>query len=717
VRACGPIGLEGIDQRLVDYIRLRHFHEQAVSSLPEGCGWLLAEFGGDSEDEAVERAEALLARMQRDHRTADAKLIRDAQEQKRLWAVRKAGLGATAFVPGRPDSWEGWEDSAVPPDRVGDYLRELDRLAKRYGYESALYGHFGDGCIHCRWNFGLRDEAGVAQWRRFLGEAADLVVRFGGSISGEHGDGQSKAELLDKMYGPELIEAFREFKALWDPEGMMNPGKVVDPFPITSNLRLGPDYRPPEVETRFAFPTEGNWQRVATRCVGIGECRRHDTGNGVMCPSYMATREEKHSTRGRGHLLFEMLHGGPLKDGWKSAAVEDALNLCLACKGCKKDCPVNVDMASYKAEFRSHYYKGRLRPRAAYAMGMIYWWARAASAMPAIANFLTQTPGLAAIAKFAGGLAQQRRMPAFAPETFRAWFARRPAANPGGPEVMLFPDTFNNFFRPQTAIAAVQVLEKAGWHVTIPAKSLCCARPLYDWGMLDRADALLRELLDALAPALDRGTPIVGLEPACVAAFRDEVPALFPDDPRAKRLKEQSWLFSEFLTDNQQVDLPQLTGREALVQVHCHEHAVLRPEAEKAVLQRLGIDAEVMASGCCGMAGSFGFEAEKYPWSVKIAEHALLPRLARAAPEAAILANGFSCREQIEQLSGRPTRHIAEIVAEAMGVAPSPLPPPSRRRQFAIAGGVLGAGLALGGLAAVYLSRNGRAGATGRAHR
>jgi len=698
VRSYWPLGLEGMDQRLVDHMRTKHLHEGGIGSLPDGCGWLIAEFGGDSEEEAVTRAEGMIAGLKREGHAVSCKLVRDPKAQKRIWEVRKAGLGATAFVPGHPDTWEGWEDSAVPPDRAGDYLRELDALAKRYGYDSALYGHFGDGCIHCRWNFGLRTEAGVAKWRRFLGEAADLVVRFGGSISGEHGDGQSKAELLVKMYGPELIEAFREFKAIWDPDGMMNPGKVVDPYPITSNLRLGPDYRPPRLDTRFSFPTEGSWDRAAIRCVGVGECRRHDTENGVMCPSYLATREEKHSTRGRAHLLFEMMHGGPLKDRWKSDAVEEALDLCLGCKGCKHDCPVNVDMATYKAEFRSHYYAGRLRPRAAYSMGMIYWWSRAASRMPGLVNFMTQTPGISALVKWAGGLSQQRHMPPYARETFRDWFAGHVSPNPHGRDVLLFPDTFNNFFRPETAIAAVGVLEAGGWHVTIPPKSLCCGRPLYDWGMLDRADALLRELLDALEPALARGTPVIGLEPACLAAFRDEVPALFPDDERAGRLKDQSFLLSEFVAEHAlETDRP-LHHRKALIQVHCHEHALAKPEAEKTVLQQIGVEAEIMPNGCCGMAGSFGFEAAKYPVSVKIAEHALLPRLRQAEPDAVIVASGFSCREQIEQLTGRKTQHVAEVMADALGIVPSPPPPHNFGRQLAIAGGIAVAGLTLAAL-------------------
>jgi FAD/FMN-containing dehydrogenase/Fe-S oxidoreductase len=699
-----PVGLEGIDERLVDFMRLKHQHETALQSLPKGCGWLIVEMGGDTTEEAVDKAQALMRDLKRDHDVADARLLRDKQAQTRIWEVRKAGLGATAFVPHHPDAWEGWEDSAVPPTRVGAYLRELDKLFKAYGYESALYGHFGDGCIHCRINFGLRSESGVAKWRRFLNEAADLVLRHGGSISGEHGDGQSKAELLEKMFGPALMGAFREFKAIWDPAGMMNPGKIIDPYPITSNLRLGPDYRPPKVETRFHFPAEGGFDRAAMRCVGVGECRRHTTNNGVMCPSYMATREEKHSTRGRGHLLFEMMHGGPIEDRWKSDAVEDALSLCLGCKGCKHDCPVNVDMATYKAEFRSHYYEGRLRPRAAYSMGLIHWWARAASLAPGFANLLTQTPGIATIAKFAGGLAEERRIPAFPNQTFRAWFAQHPPRRSDGQarEVVLFPDTFNNFFRPQTAIAAVQVLEAAGWRVTIPPRLLCCARPLYDWGMLESADRLVRELLDTLGPALARGAAIVGLEPACVAALRDEVVALFPRDARAQRLQKQCFLFSEFIDEHcRDAHLPRLDGAAALVQVHCHEHAVLKPDAERRVLERMGVKPEILPTGCCGMAGSFGFEAEKYQWSMKIAEHALLPALRRADASARVIADGFSCREQIEQGSGRATQHLAEAVAEGMGFAPADVSAADRRLAAA---GLLAAGLLAGAAVGRYIT-------------
>ena len=498
-------------------------------------------------------------------------------------------------------------------------------------------------------------------WRHFLDQAADLVVRYGGTLSGEHGDGQARAELLEKMYGAELVQAFREFKAIWDPDNRMNPGKIVDPYPITSNLRLGPEYTPIKFGGHFAYADDGgSFTQATRRCVGVGKCRRRDSDEGVMCPSYMATGEEKYSTRGRARLLFEMMRGETLADLWKSDEVEDALNLCLACKGCKSDCPVHVDMATYKAEFRSQHYRRRLRPRAAYSMGLIHRWARYASWMPGLANLGANT----ALAKWVAGVSPATPDAALcASHTFRSWFRKRERGNAGGQRVMLWPDTFNNYFRPDTAIAATQVLERLGYDVVIPQKVLCCGRPLYDWGRLDQAKNLWRETLDTLKNEIEAGTPLVGLEPACTSAFRDELVDLFPDNGLAKKLSEQTLFFTEFLDRDDTVALPRIGGK-ALVQVHCHHHAVIEPKAERSILERLGIDHEIMASGCCGMAGAFGFENDKYEVSQNLGERVMLPKVRAAAQETVILANGFSCREQIEQGSGRKTRHIAEVIAE-----------------------------------------------------
>ncbi|HEY1384555.1 MAG TPA: FAD-binding and (Fe-S)-binding domain-containing protein [Dongiaceae bacterium] len=657
-----PIGLEGIDQLLIDFMTRSHTHPDDVKMLPEGHGWLIAEFGADTLEEATASARRLIEDYRKKGRAGA--LIDSPADQKKIWEVREAGLAATAHVPNFPETWPGWEDTAVRRADLGNYLRELIALFKAHGYKASVYGHFGDGLIHCRVPFNLRTEAGLKNWQQFLDQAADLVVRYGGSLSGEHGDGQARAALLEKMYGPELLEAFRVFKSIWDPTGKMNPGKVVDPFPITSNLRLGPSYHPAEPHHHFAFTEEGgSFVKATRRCVGVGLCRRTDSDKSVMCPSYMATREERYSTRGRARLLFEMLESEVIEDGWRSDEVEEALDLCLGCKGCKSDCPVQVDMATYKAEFRSHHYAGRLRPRAAYSMGLIHRWAHLAGHAPWLANALTQTPGLSAAAKRIGGIAPQRRIPRFADEPFTTWFHRN-GARPAGARgrVMLWPDTFNNYFRPATAIAATRLLQSFGYQVVIPARPLCCGRPLYDWGMLDSAKKLWRRTLKALEPEIEAGTPIIGLEPACVSAFRDELVGLFHGEERAQRLSRQSFFLTEFL--DRHCDLQRSAHPSSvLVQMHCHQHAVIKPHSEKSVLGKLGLDHDIMASGCCGMAGSFGFEQAKYPVSMACAERVLLPKVRAAERDTVILANGFSCREQIEQATGRATMHIAELIA------------------------------------------------------
>src|SRR5438874_459151 len=402
-----PIGCEGLDDVLVADMKRMRIHPRDAELLPKGKGWLLVEFGGETKAEADAVAKALMARLAGG---PSMKLFDDREQEEKLWKVREAGLGATARLADGTETWEGWEDAAVPPHELGKYLREFRKLLDDFSYQCALYGHFGQGCVHTRIEFDLKTREGIDKYRRFVTQAAHLVVSHGGSLSGEHGDGQSKAELLPLMYGEDLIHAFNEFKSIWDPDWKMNPGKVVRPYRIDENLRLGTSYRPKEPDTHFAFAQDDfSFAKATRRCVGIGECRKHE--NGTMCPSYMVTLEEMHSTRGRAHLLFEMLEGNPLKDGWREDAVKEALDLCLACKGCKGECPVNVDMATYKAEFLSHYYARRLRPRHAYAMGLIHWWARIASRIPRLANFVGHAPLLSPAFKWLGGIAPQRNVP------------------------------------------------------------------------------------------------------------------------------------------------------------------------------------------------------------------------------------------------------------------------------------------------------------------
>lgn len=661
VLAYGPIGLEGFDARLVENMRKKRLQVQNTRLLPEGGGWLLAEFGGEIQQEAEDRARALMEVLQRQSNPPSMKLLTTKEEAGRIWAVREAALGATVFVPGEPHGWEGWEDAAVPPEKLGSYLRAFRNLLDRYDYTTAFYGHFGQGCVHTRINFDLTSREGIRHFRSFMHEAADLVVSYGGSLSGEHGDGQSRGELLPKMYGEELVQAFREFKRIWDPDGLMNPGKVVDPYRMDENLRLGATYNPPRLKTHFQFPEDqGNFANATLRCVGVGACRR--SGSGTMCPSYMVTREEAHSTRGRAHLLFEMLQGDVLRDGWHDQDVKAALDLCLACKGCKGECPVNVDVATYKAEFLSHYYQGRLRPRSAYVMGLIHYWARLASHLPKLANLLTHTP----LTRWAAGIAPQRQMPEFASESFTHWFRQRGPQNADHPQVLLWPDTFNNYFHPEIAQATVEVLEAVGYQVRIPEQSLCCGRPLYDYGMLTTARQLLKHILRDLEPQISAGVPLVGLEPSCVAVFRDELLNLFPHDENARRLSKQTFLLSEFLAKQVPDYQPPQLQRKALVQGHCHHKAVLDMKAEEEILRKLGLDVTILDSGCCGMAGSFGFEKEHYEISIQCGERVLLPAVRDASDDTLIIANGFSCREQIAQTTGRQALHLAQVLQMAL---------------------------------------------------
>lgn len=660
-----PIGLEGIDDLLLKNMEEKGLNMDDLKLLPEGKGWLLVEFDGSSKKEADSKAKALMKELKQDSEAPSMSLFDDPVQEKKLWEVRESGLGATAWVHGKPDSWPGWEDSAVPPEKIAGYLHDLRELFSRFGYEPSLYGHFGQGCVHCRVGFDLFTEEGLQQYKRFTEEAARLVVKYGGSISGEHGDGQSRGDLLEIMYGAEIVRAFHEFKAIWDPEWKMNPGKIIDSYGQLANLRVSPQYNPPDKHTFFHFPEEGSFAMAALRCVGVGNCRR--TEGGTMCPSYMVTREEEHSTRGRARMLFEMLQGEVVSKGWKDDHVRESLELCLSCKGCKHECPVNVDMATYKSEFLYHYYHGRLRPPAAYAFGWIYWWSRLASVMPELANLVTQAPVLGNVLKAAAGIAPQRRLPKFAADTFRHWFGRREKKNEDMPRVILWADTFNNFFLPETLVAGTEVLEAAGFRVVMPPRSLCCGRPLYDFGMLAAAKGLLRQILETLRQEIRAGTPVVGLEPSCVAVFRDELTNLLPNDEDAKRLRRQTYTLGEFLEKKApHFRIPELR-RKALLHGHCHHKAIMQMTHEEKLLQKMGLDYELLDDGCCGMAGSFGYEkGMHYTVSVKAAERALLPAIRNAATDTLIIADGFSCRGQIEQLSDRKGLHTAQIIQMAL---------------------------------------------------
>ena len=680
----GPIGLEGFEGAMIDGLRRRGAPN--LELMPEGRGYLLVEFGADSADDARASAERLIAHISRLPAGPTTRLYTPS-EAKAVWKIREAGPRAAANAPGQPPRWEGWDDAAVVPERLGAYLRDLRALLNEFQYEATYYGHFGHGCIHMQTSFDLQSEPGIRKYSAFIDRAADLVIKHGGSISGEHGDGQARGALLPKMFSPELMTAFREFKAAWDPQHRMNPGKLIDAYPPTENLRLGADYRPQQPVTLFAFPDdEGSFAKATMRCIGLGECRKHDYG--TMCPSYMVTLEEEHSTRGRARMLWEMLQGEAVRGGWSDEDVKRSLDLCLSCKACKSECPTNVDIATYRAEFLSHYYDTHRRPLHAQLFAKIDRWARLASALPAAANGAARLPGATAMMRRTLGIASQRDLPRFARESFVKWAARervptlidrpRSGGDAGQKEhtragrlqapakVLLWTDTFNNYFTPETARSALAVLRCAGADVVIPSGHLCCGRPLYDFGYLREAKQYLQQVLEALEEPIEQGWPVVVLEPSCASVFRDELRGLFPNDSRAERLRRQTFLLSEFLQRRVPGYQPPRVDAPVLLHGHCHHKSIMKMADEEQVLRQTGTALTALDAGCCGMAGPFGFDAQKYDVSMAIGERVLLPAIRQASPDTVIVSDGFSCREQIAHATGRRALHLADVLASAL---------------------------------------------------
>jgi FAD/FMN-containing dehydrogenase/Fe-S oxidoreductase len=652
-----PIQLEGLDEKLLRYEREEHRPTEVLRKLPTGRAWLMVELGADTEQEARAKAAELAG--------SDGVILED-EERERLSKVREAGLATTARTPNGPDAWPGWEDSAVAPERLGDYLRALVALLDEYGYgATSLYGHFGQGCVHCSIPFDLTSVDGIAKYREFVEKAARLCVAHGGSLSGEHGDGQARGELLRIMYGDDVVRAFEEFKAIFDPRNRMNPGKVVHPRPLDSDLRLGADYAPAQPATHFGYhEDDGSFARAALRCAGVGECRRSHPGGGVMCPSYQVTRAEEHSTRGRARLLFEMVNGGVIDDGWRSEAVRDSLDLCLACKGCRSDCPVQVDMATYKAEFLSHHYAGRIRPRDHYSLGWLPAVAQLAALAPGLANTVARIP----LAKRLAGIDPQRSAPKFAPARIDRWLRKRKSPPGTRGRVLLFPDSFTTAFSPRVVAAAVGVLEAAGFEVVVPPKTVCCGLTWISTGQLGVAERVLRRTVGILSPYIREGLPMVGLEPSCTAVFRSDLGELFGRDQDADRLARQTKTLAELLLDRAPEFRPRLAGGpvKAVVQPHCHHHAVLGFDADRELLEAAGVQPEV-TTGCCGLAGNFGMTAAHRDVSLACAEQALLPAVRAADPATLVLADGFSCRTQITGAgTGHRPMHLAEVLHAAV---------------------------------------------------
>jgi FAD/FMN-containing dehydrogenase/Fe-S oxidoreductase len=655
----GPLTVEGMDAALAALAA-----GDAPKSLPTGAAWLFVEVGGQTPQEAEAKARAVCREAAEG--TSGELVVTDPARQRALWSLREDASGTATRGPDGSEAWPGWEDTAVPPARLGAYLREFRALMREHGLRGSPYGHYGEGCIHIRIDFDLMSEEGVRRFRTFSTELAGLVVAHGGSLSGEHGDGQARAELLPAMFGPEVMELFGRCKDLWDPAGAMNPGMLVRPHRLDENLRFAVLPRE-RVDVAFAYPHDkGDFSAAVRRCVGVAKCRDTAPGAAVMCPSYRVTRDEKHSTRGRARLLHEMLAGEVVRDGWRSPEVRDALDLCLSCKGCRSDCPVGVDMATYKAEFLDHHYAGRLRPAAHYSMGRLPRWLRLASPVAPAVNALARTP-MATLAKRLGGIAPERELPRIARQTFTGWFrATAGERRREGPAVLLWPDTFTEHLSPEVGRAAVRVLEAAGLRVVLPGKRVCCGLTYVSTGQLDRARAVMRRTLDVVGPALEEGLPVVGLEPSCAAALRTDLPELLgPAEPRAAALASSVLTFAGALETLAPGWRPPRIDSPVVGQTHCHQHAVLGDAAERALRERAGLNG-ALSGGCCGLAGNFGFEKGHYEVSVACAEERLLPQVRQAPADAVVLADGFSCRTQLAGLAGVRARHLAEVLGQAL---------------------------------------------------
>lgn len=662
-----PLTVEGMDRELVSrYVAAKPDGSAVANLLPSGAGWLFLEIAGVDKYEVSAKARALITALRGTIGFTDAIVVSELNSQRDLWRIREEGAGLATRASDGAEAFPGWEDAAVPPQNLGAYLREFRTLLAEYGLRGAAYGHFGDGCIHVRIDFDLFSDNGVSAFRSFIESAADLVIRHGGSLSGEHGDGQARGELLPKMYPPEVIALFENFKAIWDPTDSMNPGMLVRPRPFDADLRVSPNSPRILNDVRFSYPHDGgDFASALRRCVGVGKCRSHE--GGVMCPSYRATGEEQNSTRGRAHLLQEMLDGRVIKDRWRSEEVREALDLCLSCKACSSDCPTNVDMATYKSEFLYHHYQGRLRPAGHYSMGWLPWWSRIASKAPAAVNALTSSR-FAPLLKKVGGIAREREIPQYANGTFLSWMRKRPSAllSKSQPRVIVWPDTFTNYFSPEVGQSAVRVLESAGVAVELPAGQVCCGLTWISTGQLDIARSVLRKTLHAIAPLVGTDTVIVGLEPSCTAALRKDLVELLPDDPAAKWLSAHVFTFAEALEKLAPADWAPQIASKTLRQTHCHQYASLGSEADRRIMARLGINNTTLPASCCGLAGNFGFEKGHFDISMAVGEAVVLPSVRQADADTTVLADGFSCRTQIDQATDRRALHLAQLIDESI---------------------------------------------------
>ena len=663
-----PVACEGMDRRIVDVVRLRR-GPSSVPDLPRGSGWLLVELAGDSD-----AIDAALPGLVADAAALDALIVRDVAVAEALWRIREDGAGLSARTPAGDPAHAGWEDAAVPPARLGAYLREFEELLNSYELSGLPYGHFGDGCVHIRIDFPFGSKRGTSVYREFVLDAARLAASHGGSMSGEHGDGRARSELLALMYSPEALDLMGQVKALFDPAQVLNPGVIVNPAQFDADIRVAgtrplrhKDVRTLALASRH---DRGDLSMAVHRCTGVGKCLADNTSSGgVMCPSFLATREEKDSTRGRARVLQDVV-SGHLEGGFRSEALSDALDLCLSCKGCASDCPTSVDMASYKAEALHQRYRRRLRPRSHYSLGWLPRWTRLAHRWPvgtSLVNRLLGSRLLHPLLTFAGGVDRRRPLPSLSANTFRQLITRRPRSTsvtltPNG-TVVLFVDTFTEHFSPEVGTATVAVLEAAGYTVTLPDQATCCGLTWISTGQLDGARRQVRRTVRTLAPYVRAGGLVVGIEPSCTAVLRSDAEELLRGDDAvlAREVAAATRTLAELLTQTPGWAPPDLRGTRVIAQPHCHHHAIMGWSTDAELLRRAGAEVQRLG-GCCGLAGNFGAERGHHEVSVAIAEHQLLPAVRDIGPNDRVLADGFSCRTQLSDLAGARSEHLAELL-------------------------------------------------------
>ena len=671
----GPYAVELTDKMILDLARANIEHRQRMAFVEgDPAAIMIVEYAGESAAEVRGKVDALESLRARKRIGYASHLAFDAAEQQSIWKLRKAGLGLLLGTKGDRKPIAFVEDTAVDPAKLPAFIARFREVLGRHQAAAGYYGHCSVGCLHIRPLVNLKDAGEIRKMHRIAEEITALVLEFGGALSGEHGDGRARSPFNETLYGPRLYDAFRQVKRAFDPKGLLNPGNVVDAPPMTEHLRYGAGYRTWEPETLLDFSAQGGFAAAVEMCNGIGVCRKKLEG--TMCPSYMATLDEEHSTRGRANALRAVLSGRAPASDFTGRRLHEVLDLCLECKACKAECPANVDMAKLKYEFLAHYHRANGLPLRNRLFGHIHRLARWGSALAPLSNRVARSTPHRWLLERVFGIDRRRPLPAFAATPFTAWFARhRPegSGDRGTPEaegrtVVLFHDTFNTYQTPEVAIAATRLLEAAGYRVVLPERR-CCGRPMISKGMLADARALAAYNVARLAPHAREGRPIVGLEPSCLLTLRDEYVDLLRSED-ARLVARQSWLLDEFLqrelAAGRALPFGPPAGRAALLHGHCHQKALVGTGPTVAVLKAAGYAVSEVDAGCCGMAGSFGFEAEHYDLSLQIAGRRLVPAVKAAGAEVAVCAPGISCRQQIEHTTGRRARHPAELLVEAM---------------------------------------------------